>query len=96
MEMRSPIFNLGCGGEGYTVREVIDCARTVSGREIPIHVGPRRAGDPAVLIASSNLIEQQLGWSPQFQDLETIISSAWDWLKKHPNGYDSVRPMTAD
>lgn len=83
------IYNLGCGGDGYTVKEVIDCARAVTGRDIPLKVGPRRAGDPAVLIASSDLIKQELGWSPRFQNLEEIISSAWSWLQEHPNGYES-------
>jgi UDP-glucose 4-epimerase len=83
------IYNLGCGGDGYTVKEVIDCARAVTGQDIPLQVGPRRAGDPAVLIASSDLIKQELGWSPRFQNLEEIISSAWSWLQEHPNGYES-------
>lgn len=89
LDKRSAIYNLGCGGDGYTVKEVIDCARRVTGAEIPVEVGSRRAGDPAVLIASSNLIKQDLGWSPRFQDLETIIGSAWAWLQGHPNGYEN-------
>lgn len=93
LEMHSAIYNLGWGGEGYTVKEVIDCARAVTGKDIPIQVGPRRKGDPAVLIASAKLIKQELGWSPQFQDLETIIASAWDWLQAHPNGYERVSSM---
>lgn len=95
LKQRSAIYNLGCGREGYTVKEVIDCARDVTGKDIPIRVGPRRAGDPAVLIASSNLIKKELGWSPQFQNLETIIASAWEWLKEHPNGYESGRTTAA-
>jgi UDP-glucose 4-epimerase len=93
LEKHSAIYNLGCGGEGYTVKEVIECARAVTGKDIPIQVGPRRKGDPAVLIASAKLIKQELGWSPQFQDLETIIASAWNWLQKHPNGYERVSSM---
>jgi UDP-glucose 4-epimerase len=89
LKERSAIYNLGCGGEGYTVKEVIECARVVTGADIPVNVGPRRAGDPAVLIASSTRIKQELGWSPQFQDLEAIVSSAWSWLKEHPNGYET-------
>ena len=89
LDQCNAIYNLGCGGEGYTVKEVIDSARAVTGREIPIKIGPRRAGDPAVLVASSTLIKQKLGWSPQFQDLEEIIRSAWSWLQEHPNGYES-------
>lgn len=88
LEKRSAIYNLGCGGEGYTVKEVIDCARAVSRRDIRVEVGPRRPGDPAVLIASSNLITKELGWLPRFQNLETIIESAWSWLQEHPQGYE--------
>lgn len=85
---RSAIYNLGCGGEGYSVREVIDVANEITGREIPTKVGPRRSGDPAVLIASSEKIKRELGWAPQFQDLRKIIDSAWRWLQRHPRGYD--------
>jgi UDP-glucose 4-epimerase len=84
---RSAIYNLGCGGEGYSVREVIDVANEITGREIPTKVGPRRSGDPAVLIASSEKIKRDLGWSPQFQDLRKIVDSAWQWLQQHPRGY---------
>lgn len=87
MNEGSRIYNLGCGGNGYSVREVIDTARRVTGKEIPVRVGPRRAGDPAVLIASSDKIKQELGWSPKYQDLELIIDSAWRWMQSHPNGY---------
>ena len=83
----SSIFNLGCGGDGYTVKEVIDCARAITGREIRTETVARRAGDPAVLIASSERIKQRLGWSPQFQDLRKIIESAWAWHQNHPQGY---------
>lgn len=76
----SAIYNLGCGGEGYTVREVVDAAREVSGRDIPVHVGPRRPGDPAVLVASSERIARELGFQPALQDLHVIIRSAWTWL----------------
>ena len=84
---RSAIYNLGCGGSGYTVREVIDTARAVTGREIAVRVAPRRAGDPAVLVASSEKIRSELGWQPEFEDLRVIIQSAWDWLSEHPDGY---------
>jgi UDP-glucose 4-epimerase len=83
----SRIYNLGCGGDGYTVREVIETARAVTGKEIAVKVGARRAGDPAVLVASSAKIKRELGWQPEFQDLRLIIQSAWDWMQKHPNGY---------
>ncbi|HYK20776.1 MAG TPA: UDP-glucose 4-epimerase GalE [Pyrinomonadaceae bacterium] len=84
---RSAIYNLGCGGDGYSVRDVIDTARRVTGKEIPVRMGPRRAGDPAVLIASSDKIKDELGWRPQFQDLGLIIESAWKWTMAHPDGY---------
>jgi UDP-glucose 4-epimerase len=87
LDKGSRIYNLGCGGDGYSVREVIQTARTVTGREIPVKVGPRRPGDPAVLIASSERIKRELGWKPIMQDLTVIIESAWDWLQRHPNGY---------
>lgn len=83
LDERSAIYNLGCGGEGYSVREVIETARRVTGREIPVRVGPRRAGDPAVLIASSDKIQSELGWKPRFQDLELIVESAWRWFLNH-------------
>jgi UDP-glucose 4-epimerase len=83
----SRIYNLGCGGAGYSVNEVIETARRVTGKEIPTHVGPRRAGDPATLVASSDRIKSELGWQPQFQDLGLIIESAWLWMQQHPDGY---------
>ena len=83
----SRIYNLGCGGDGYSVQQVLETAREVTGQEIPAAIGPRRAGDPATLIASSDKIKRELGWEPKFQDLRTIIESAWRWMEKHPNGY---------
>jgi UDP-glucose 4-epimerase len=80
LDKRSATYNLGCGGDGYSVREVIDTARRVTGKEVPVRMGPRRAGDPAVLIASSDKIKSELGWQPQFQDLGLIIESAWRWM----------------
>jgi len=87
VEQSSRIYNLGCGGEGYSVREVIEIARDVTGKDIPMHMAPRRAGDPAVLVASSEKIKCELGWTPQYQDLRVIIESAWRWMLAHPNGY---------
>jgi len=87
-ESRSTIYNLGCGGDGYSVSEVLQTAREVTGRDIPVRVGPRRAGDPAVLIGSAEKIKRELGWKPEFQDLRVIVESAWRWMQKHPNGYD--------
>lgn len=87
LSTRSAIYNLGCGGEGYSVRDVIETAQRVTGKDIPVKVGPRRAGDPAVLIASSDKIKSELGWQPKYQDLGVIIESAWRWMQSHPNGY---------
>ncbi|MCA1815031.1 MAG: UDP-glucose 4-epimerase GalE [Acidobacteria bacterium] len=87
-EGRSDFFNLGCGGEGYTVKEVIDAAREVTGREIVARVAVRRPGDPAALVASPEKAKRELGWSPQFQDLRVIIESAWRWMQAHPDGYE--------
>ena len=81
------IYNLGCGGDGYSVNQVLETAREVTGKDIPARIGPRRAGDPAVLIAGSEKIKRELGWNPQFQDLRLIIKSAWLWLQAHPHGY---------
>lgn len=81
------IYNLGCGGNGYSVREVIDVAREVTGRRIDTRVADRRPGDPAVLIASSERIKRELGWKPSLQSLPFIMESAWKWLQEHPNGY---------
>ncbi len=87
LDESSRVYNLGCGGDGYTVREVIDTAREVTGREIPVRVGTRRAGDPATLVASSEKIKRELDWRPQYQDLRVIIESAWQWMLLHPKGY---------
>ena len=82
----SNIFNLG-NGVGFTVKEVIEVARKVTGHSIPAVMAERRAGDPAKLIASSAKAVEILGWKPQYADLETIIASAWKWHSTHPNGY---------
>lgn len=83
----SNIFNLG-NGVGFTVKEVIDTARKVTGHEILARIAERRAGDPARLIASSDKARQVLLWKPEHADLEEIISTAWNWHKNHPNGYN--------
>ena len=82
----SNIFNLG-NGVGFTVKEVIETARKVTNHTIPIREEERRAGDPSVLIASSEKARKVLGWKPQYADLETIISTAWKWHVNHPDGY---------
>ncbi|MGH7233673.1 MAG: UDP-glucose 4-epimerase GalE [Nitrospiraceae bacterium] len=78
----SATFNLGCGGEGYTVREVIEVARQVTSRDVPLKIGARRPGDPAVLIAGSQRINRELGWRPALQNLQTIVESAWAWMRQ--------------
>ena len=83
---KSDIFNLG-NGVGFTVKEVIEVARKVTGQNIKEEISPRRAGDPAQLVASSEKAKQVLGWKPQYADVETIIASAWKWHSTHPNGY---------
>ena len=83
----SDIFNLG-NGVGYSVREVIETARKVTGHPIPATETSRRAGDPARLVASSEKAKSVLGWKPVHDSLEEIIASAWNWHKNHPNGYD--------
>jgi UDP-glucose 4-epimerase len=82
----SDIFNLG-NGVGFSVKEVIEKAREVTGREIKVVYEERRAGDPAVLIASSEKAKKVLGWKPEFADLSVIIDSAWKWHSTHPHGY---------
>jgi len=86
LEGGSRTYNLG-NGQGYTVREVIDMARAVTGRPIPSVDSPRRQGDPAVLVAGSDKIRQELGWQPSHPDLRDIVQSAWDWHRTHPDGY---------
>jgi UDP-glucose 4-epimerase len=85
---QSDIYNLG-NGTGFSVKEVIDVARKVTGKEIPAEVAPRREGDPAVLIASAKKIKSELGWKPQYDQLETIIETAWKWHQQHPRGFES-------
>ena len=80
------IYNIG-NGSGYSVREVIETARKVTGLPIPSEEFPRRAGDPVRLVASSEKIRDELGWEPQHTTLEEIISSAWEWHRTHPKGY---------
>lgn len=81
------IYNLG-NGRGFSVRQVVEVARKVTGHAIPAKDAPRRAGDPAVLVASSEKIRRELGWQPRSPELEQIVASAWEWRRQHPNGYD--------
>jgi len=82
-------YNLG-NGQGYSVREVIEAARRVTGRAVQVQEAPRRPGDPAFLVASSRKIREELGWVPAYPGLETIVQSAWDWKRRFPQGYATV------
>jgi UDP-glucose 4-epimerase len=86
-ERISGIYNLG-NENGFSVREVIKTVRKISGRGVASVDSSRRPGDPARLVASSKKIREELGWTPDFPDLEAIVETAWQWHKKHPNGYD--------
>ncbi len=83
----SGIYNLG-NGNGFSVKEVIDISREVTGVDIKAKVEARRPGDPAVLIASAEKAKRELGWNPEYTDLSGIIETAWNWHKNHPNGFD--------
>lgn len=89
-EISEHTFNLGCG-DGYTVKEVIDAARKIVGWEIPVKMGARRPGDPAVLVASSDRIARILGWRPQQSTLDAIVGSAWKWEQTFPARGDANR-----
>jgi UDP-glucose 4-epimerase len=80
-------YNLGIG-RGHSVREVIDAARRVTGRSIPVEYGPRRPGDPAALWANAEKIGRELGWSARYTDIDAIVATAWNWFRKHPQGYE--------
>ena len=82
----SRAYNLG-NGAGFTVKEVIEAARAITGHPIPAQVVDRRAGDPAVLIAGSDTIRRELGWQPDYTDIQAIIETAWNWHRQHPHGY---------
>jgi UDP-glucose 4-epimerase len=86
LDRGSRVYNLG-NGEGFTVKEVIDAASEITGKKIRAEIGPRRAGDPAVLVAASDKIRQELGWVPKFSNVRAIIESAWRWHQAYPDGY---------
>lgn len=86
LDQGSRTYNLG-SGEGFTVKEIIETAREITGHPIPAEVGPRRPGDPAVLVASSEKIQRELDWEPKYSNLRDIIGSAWQWHQSHPHGY---------
>jgi len=79
-------LNLGTG-QGYSVREVIDSCRRITGLKIPEQIGPRRPGDPPALVADSTRAQQQLGWKPRYNDIDAIVATAWRWHSTHPQGY---------
>ncbi|HEV2968997.1 MAG TPA: UDP-glucose 4-epimerase GalE [Pirellulales bacterium] len=82
----SRVYNLG-NGQGFSVRQVIETARRITGHPIPARTGPRRPGDPAVLVAGSDKIRRELGWHPRYPKLEQIVETAWAWHRRHPDGY---------
>lgn len=82
----SRVYNLG-SEQGFSVRQVLETAREVTGREFAVAEAPRRAGDPAVLVASSAKIREELGWRPQKSDLRRIVADAWEWHRRRPQGY---------
>lgn len=86
LDLGSRRYNLG-NSKGYSVMEVVEAARAITGHPIPTEIGPRRPGDPAVLIASSETIRRELGWTPRYTDLHEIIETAWNWHRAHPHGY---------
>ena len=83
----SDFFNLG-SNKGYSVKEMLEAARKVTGRDIPAKVAPRRAGDPSRLVASSDKAKEILGWQPKYTNINDIIKTAWDWHVSHPHGYE--------
>lgn len=83
----SNVFNLG-SNNGYSVKEMLEAARVVTGKEIPAEIAPRRAGDPAKLVAASEKAKTILGWQPAYTDVKEIIRTAWNWHVSHPKGYD--------
>ncbi len=87
LDQGSRTYNLG-NGRGFSVKELIEMAREITGHPIPAEIGPRRPGDPATLIASSDRIRRELGWQPKYPDLRAIVESAWKWHQAHPKGYE--------
>jgi len=94
-DLGARIYNLG-NGDGYSVLEVIEIAKKVTGIDIPTVSTSRREGDPAVLVASSDKIRDELGWQPKYKNLESIIQSAWKWYLKHPNGYGNAQKFNRE
>jgi UDP-glucose 4-epimerase len=90
LDHRSGVYNLG-NGLGFSVRQVVEAARKITGHPIPTQAAPRRPGDPPKLVASSERIRRELDWQPKFPQLEQIIDSAWQWHRQHPDGYADAR-----
>jgi len=88
-DTNSRVYNLGTG-KGHSVKEVITVGERVTGKNIPVEMGPRRPGDPAKLVADGSKIQRELNWKPEHSELEVILESAWKWLVEHPNGYGSA------
>lgn len=86
LDQGSRKYNLG-NGAGYSVKQVIETAREITGHAIPYDIGPRRAGDPATLVAGSERLREELGWEPEYPDLRSIVESAWRWRQANPTGY---------
>jgi UDP-glucose 4-epimerase len=83
-------YNLG-NGKGYSVREVVAACEAVTGRTIPVEYAPRRAGDPPELVASAERATRELGWTPRWPEIQTIVETAWNWMRSHPRGYGDSR-----
>ena len=82
-------YNLGIG-KPFSVKDVVESVKRVSGREFEVRIGSRRAGDAAALYASGERARRELGWSPRFEHLDAIVETAWKWRERHPRGYASV------
>jgi UDP-glucose 4-epimerase len=85
----STAYNVG-NGRPTSVREVLASVERVTGKKVPFTLAPRREGDPAILYAASDRIKRELGWQPQFEDLDVIVETAWRWREKHPRGYEGA------
>jgi UDP-glucose 4-epimerase len=84
-------YNVGTG-KGYSVRQVIRTVEEVSGKKVPVKEGPRRAGDPAELVACADKVQRELGWKPHYAELRPIIETAWNWHRTHPRGFGDKKP----
>jgi UDP-glucose 4-epimerase len=93
-KIKSEVFNLGTS-KGFSVLQIIESARRVTGHEIPVEVVPRRQGDPAALVASNEKCKRILGWCPRFENIDQIVADAWHWHKRHPDGYEVKESVLA-